>query len=456
MTAGRRGHVAYGLPLPDKPHGETLMPKPFHLGWFTNFTQGDWINPVSQGTGNWDGKFFVDMALAMERACFDYIMLEDTLMVSEAYGGTAEATLKYALQVPKHDPMPLAAMIGAATSKLGVVATMSTLAYPPFMLARLSSTLDHISGGRFGWNIVTSGEDTAAQNFGLDELPPRETRYAMADEYVDVVCKLFDSWEPDAVVKDAATGTYADHTKVHPIHYEGKFFKVRGPLNTVRSPQGKPVFVQAGGSPRGRAFAAKHADSIIAVGNGVEGMKAYRDDVRRHAVAAGRNPDDIKVLFLVYPILGETDAEAIARNQRMINSPGFVEAALAAVGTVTDIDFSTFDLDAPLSHLTTNGEQGSLDKFAQWGSGKTLRQLAQERFDAGIPLIGSPDTVAERMGEAMEAIGGDGFLISTPFQRISRRYITEVCEGLVPALQRRGLARKVYTKTLLRDTLREF
>lgn len=432
------------------------MAKPFHLAWFTNFTQGDWLNPVSQGTGNWDGKFFVEFAQAMERACFDYIMLEDTLMVSEAYGGTSEATLKYALQVPKHDPIPLAAMIASNTTKLGVVATMSTLEYPPFMLARTSCTLDHIAGGRFGWNIVTSGEDTAAQNFGLDELPPRETRYAMADEYVEVVNKLFDSWAPDAVVKDIATGTYADHTKVHPIHHEGKFFKVRGPLNTVRSPQGRPVYVQAGGSPRGRKFAATHADSIIAVGNGVEGMKAYRDDVRRHAVAAGRNPDDIKVLYLVYPFLGETDEEAQARHKRLINSPGFVEAALAAVGTVTDIDFSKFDLDAPLPHLTTNGEQGSLDKFAQWGSGKTLRQLAQERFDAGIHLIGSPDTVAEEMGKAIEAIGGDGFLISTPFQRISRRYITEVCEGLVPALQRRGLVRKAYTKTLLRDTLREF
>jgi FMN-dependent oxidoreductase (nitrilotriacetate monooxygenase family) len=432
------------------------MPKPFHLAWFTNFTQGDWTNPVSEGTGNWDGRFFVEMAQAMERACFDYIMLEDTLMVSEAYGGTSEATLRHALQVPKHDPIPLAAMIATATSKLGVVATMSTMAWPPFMLARVSSTLDHIAGGRFGWNIVTSGEDSAAQNFGMDELPPREMRYAMADEYVDVVCKLFDSWEPDAVVKDREKGIYADHTKVHPIHFEGQFFKVRGPLNTVRSPQGKPVFVQAGGSPRGRAFAARHADSIIAVGNGVEGMKAYRDDVRRHAVAAGRNPDDVKVLFLVYPFLGETDDEAVARHARLVNSPGFVEAALAAVGTVTDIDFSQFDLDKPLPPLTTNGEQGSLDKFAQWGSGKTLRQLAQERFDAGIQLIGSPDTVAEHLGEAMEAIGGDGFLISTPFQRISRRYITEVCEGLVPALQRRGLVRKAYTKTLLRDTLREF
>ena len=396
------------------------------------------------------------MAQEMERACFDYIMLEDTLMVSEAYGGDAAATLRHALQVPKHDPIPLAAMIAAQTSKLGVVATMSTMAWPPFMLARVSSTLDSISSGRFGWNIVTSGEDIAAQNFGMDKLPPREARYAMADEYVDVVCKLFDSWEEGAVVKDRASGTYADHTKVHAINYEGQFFKVRGPLNTVRSPQGKPVFVQAGGSPRGRAFAARHADSIIAVGNGVEGMKKYRDDVRQHAVKAGRNPDDIKVLFLVYPFLGETDEEARARHQRMINEPAFIEAALAAVGTVTDIDFSKFPLDEPLPPLTTNGEQGSLDKFAQWGSGKTLRQLAQERFDAGIPLIGSPETVADAMAEAMEAIGGDGFLISTPFQRISRRTITEVCEGLVPALQRRGLVRKEYTKTLLRDTLREF
>jgi long-chain alkane monooxygenase len=432
------------------------MSKPFHLAWFTNFTQGDWTNPVSEGTGNWDGKFFVEMAQAMERACFDYIMLEDTLMVSEAFGGTSAATLKHALQVPKHDPIPLAAMIASATNRLGVVATMSTMAYPPFMLARTSSTLDHIAGGRFGWNIVTSGEDIAAQNFGMDELPPREHRYAMADEYVDLVCKLFDSWEPDAVVKDVSTGTYADHTKVHSIHFEGQFFKCRGPLNTVRSPQGRPVFVQAGGSPRGRAFAARHADSIIAVGNGIAGMKAYRDDVRAHAAAAGRNPDDIKVLFLVYPTLGETDEEAQGRHRRMVNAPGFVEAALAAVGTVTDIDFSQFDLDQPLPHLTTNGEQGSLDKFAQWGSNKTLRRLAQERFDAGIQLVGSPETVADHMAEAMEAIGGDGFLISTPFQRISRRVITEVCEGLVPALQRRNLVRKTYTQTLLRDTLREF
>jgi FMN-dependent oxidoreductase (nitrilotriacetate monooxygenase family) len=432
------------------------MAKRFHMAWFTNFMPGDWNNPLSTGTGSFDGKFFVDMGQAMERAGFDYIMLEDTLMVSEAYRGTAEASLKYALQVPKHDPLPLAAMIASNTSRLGVVATMSTLAYPPFMLARLAATLDHIAGGRFGWNIVTSGEDAAAQNFGLDKLPPREARYEMADEYVDVVCRLFDSWAPDAVVKDPVRGIYADHTKVNPINFEGKYFRVRGPLNTVRCPQGRPVFVQAGGSPRGREFAARTADSIIATANGIAGMKEYRDDVRARAAAAGRDPNEIKVLFLVYPVLGETGAEARERHRRTVTSPEYIEAALAAIGTVTDIDFSQFDLDAPLPRLTTNGEQGSLDKFAQWGSGKTLRQLASERYDGGLELIGTPDEVAERMEEAMEAIGGDGFLISSPFQRVSRRFVAEICEGLMPALQRRGLVRTEYRHSFLRDTLREF
>jgi long-chain alkane monooxygenase len=432
------------------------LPKRFHLAWFTNFTAGNWSETFSHGGSPWDGKFFVEFAQAMERACFDYMILEDTLMVSEAWGGTAEMSLSQALQVPKHDPVPLAAMIAAATSRLGIVATMSTLAWPPFMLARVSTTIDHIAGGRFGWNIVTSGEDAAAQNFGLDKLPPRERRYAMADEYMDLVYQLFDSWEPGAVVMDRERGIYGDWRKVHPIHFEGEFFKCRGPLNTVPSPQRRPTFVQAGGSPRGRAFAAKHADSIIATANQVGGMKQYREDVRAHAVKFGRNPDDIKVLFLVYPFLGETSDEAKAKYQRMVASDSFIHAALASVGQITDIDFSQFDLDEPLPRITTNGEQGSLDKFAQWDSGKTLRQLASERFDSGLNLIGTPDEVADRMGQAMEEIGGDGFLISTPFQRVSRRFINEVCEGLVPALQRRGLVREAYTQPTLRQTLREF
>jgi long-chain alkane monooxygenase len=324
------------------------------------------------------------------------------------------------------------------------------------MLARAAATIDHISGGRFGWNIVTSGEDAAAQNFGLEKLPSRELRYAMADEYMELIYRLFDSWHADAVVRDRERGVYAAWRKLRPIHFAGEFFKCRGPLNTAPSPRGRPTFVQAGGSPRGRAFAARHADSIIASANGVADMKAYRDDVRGHAVRLGRNPDDIKVLYLVYPFLGETSEEARVKYRRLVGSDGFIHAALASVGQITDIDFSQFPLDEPLPRITTNGEQGSLGRFAQWGSGKTLRQLVSERFDNGLDLVGTPDEVAVHMGEAMAAVGGDGFLISTPFQRVGRRFVNKVCEGLVPALQRRGLVREAYTQPTLRQTLREF
>ena len=274
---------------------------------------------------------------------------------------------------------------------------------------------------------------------------------------MELVTQLFASWDKDAVVMDRERGIYADHTKVRPINVKGKYFSCRGPLNTVPSPQGKPVFLQAGGSPRGRGFAARVADSIIAVANGTDGMKAYRDDVRARAEAAGRDPDEIKVMFLVYPVIGVTQAEAEAKHERMVTAPGFIEAGLAMTGTVTDIDFSQYDLDQPLpGKLTTNGEQGSLDKFQQWGSGKTLRQLASERYDGGLRLVGTPDQVARLMGEAMEEVGGDGFLISTPFQLSSRQRILEITEGLVPALQRQGLVRSTYRGTTLREVLREF
>jgi long-chain alkane monooxygenase len=432
------------------------LPKRFHLAWFTNFTAGNWDGTFSHGGSPWDGRFFVDMGQALERACFDYVIYEDKLLVPEAHRGSTETTLKYAQQVPKHDPVPLATMVAAMTSHIGVVPTMSTLAWPPFMLARVSATIDHIAGGRFGWNIVTSGEDLAAQNFGIDGLPPREVRYAIADEYMDLVNRLFDSWEPDAVVQDRARGVYADHTKVHPVHFKGEFFRCRGPLNTAPSPQGRPTYVQAGGSPRGRDFAAKHADAIIATANGMSGMREFRDDIRARAAKIGRNPEDIKVMYLVYPFLGETREEAYEQHRRLVSNPAYIEAAIAGIGQITDIDFSQFDLDKPLPKLTTNGESGALDKFQQWGSGKTLRQLAAERYDNGLNLIGTPDDVAARMGEAIDEIGGDGFLISTPLQRISRRYINEVCEGLVPALQRRGRVREAYTQPTLRQTLREF
>ncbi|MFI5904631.1 NtaA/DmoA family FMN-dependent monooxygenase [Streptomyces cyaneofuscatus] len=437
------------------------MSSPFHLAFIFNFTPDDWQGPFGSGGRPWDGKFHTEVAQALERACFDYVIIEDKLMVPESYGGSAEAVLKQAMVAPKHDPVPLAVAMGLATRSLGIVATLSTMAYPPFMTARLSSTMDSMLGGRFGWNIVTSAEDLAAQNFGLDVLPPRDVRYEMADEYVDVVKQLFESWDKDAVVIDRDEGIYADHTKVRPVHFKGKHFSVRGPLNTVPSPQHRPAFVQAGASPRGRRFAARNADSIIAIGSGVESMREFRDDVRRHAAEAGRDPDEIKVLFCVTPTLGETLEEAEAKQARMVASPRFTQNILAQISSLTEIDFMQFELDEPLPRkLVTNGEQGSLDKFQQWGSGKTLRQLAVDGAGglvSSVELIGTPDQVADRMGEIMEEVGGDGFMITTPLLRLNRRYIAEVTDGLVPALQRRGLTRSVYTPgATLRENLREF
>jgi FMN-dependent oxidoreductase (nitrilotriacetate monooxygenase family) len=438
-----------------------MAAKQFHLGWFTNFTTDRWNEPFANGGDPWDGKFYVDMAQELERACFDYIMIEDKLSVSEVYGGSAEMVAKHGIGlVPKHDPAPLAAMMGAATTDLGIGITMSTLGYPPWLLARLSSTLDHICHGRFGWNIVTSAEDAAAQNFGLDALPPRELRYDMAHEYMDLCCQLWDSWEEGAIVRDQEKGVYADYTKIHPINFEGQYFRSRGPLNTSRMPQSKPTFVQAGGSPKGRDFAARWADSIITLSDGIEDMKWYREDVRERAAKWGRDPDDVKVLYLVVPTLGETDSVAHDRHEREVNEQSFAEQTLALISSITDIDFGQYEWDEPLpGQLTTNGESASLDKFQQYGTNKTLRQLVYEsaEFESSIPLIGSPETIADRMEEVIEETGGDGFLITMHNQGVSRRQVTEVCEGLVPELQRRGLVRTKYRPgSTLRETLREF
>jgi FMN-dependent oxidoreductase (nitrilotriacetate monooxygenase family) len=306
---------------------------------------------------------------------------------------------------------------------------------------------------------VTSAENAAARNMGLDELPPRELRYDVAEEFVDLALALWRSWEPGAVIRDRERHVYADFTKVKPVNFVGRYYKSRGPLNSIPSPQVVPALVQAGMSLKGRNFAAKYADAIVGAAHGVEAMKAFRDDIRGRAAAFGRNPDDIKVLFLVSPVLGETEDEARDRNARATREPGFVEHSLAAISALTDIDFKQFDLDAPLPEVSTNGESGALDFFRQGGGGGTLREMVLEAaggLATSIELVGTPDQVADLMGEAMAEIGGDGFLITTPGQSASRRTIVEICDGLVPALQRRGLVRDAYDHVLLRDNLRSF
>src|ERR1700732_2626361 len=203
----------------------------FHLGWFLNFVADEWNGNWGDGGRDFTGDFYVEMAKDLERAKFDYVLIEDKLMVSTAYGGTMEHALKHG-ENPKPDPVPLAVLMAQATSRLGVVPTMSTSFYPPFLLARLASTVDHIARG----------------GFGLDKRYEHDERYAMANEYLELVMGLWDSWDPDAVVRDRETGTYADYTKVRTVDFAGTYYKSRGPLNTVRAPQGHPVLCQAGAS----------------------------------------------------------------------------------------------------------------------------------------------------------------------------------------------------------------
>jgi FMN-dependent oxidoreductase (nitrilotriacetate monooxygenase family) len=433
----------------------------FHLAWFLGhgFGVGDW-------TGMWRGAtarewmrpdLYCDVARMLERACFDYLIIEDSAYVPDAYGGTAEIYLKHAMTVPKQDPAVLATLMTQVTSRLGIVPTLSVTEYPPYLLARLVSSLDHVSSGRAGWNVVTSSSDRAAQNYGRERQPDHDVRYDMAEEFTGLVCQLWDSWESDAIVLDEEKGVFADYTKVHTVDFDGQFFKCRGPLNSARSPQGRPVLVQAGGSPRGRQFAAGHADTIIASATGVAEMKAYRTDVRAHMEAQDRKPEDCKVLFLVSPIFGETEEEARQKQRRRLEeAASHPELGLAGLGYITDIDFSSYDVDAPLGELSTtlktNGHQSSLAQFLREAETKTLRQVATGAH--AFEPAGTPDQVAGIMEEAMDEVGGDGFLFYLPDFNV--RWVAEITEGLVPALQKRGLVRTSYTYDHFRDNLLEF
>ncbi|MEJ0017829.1 MAG: NtaA/DmoA family FMN-dependent monooxygenase [Acetobacteraceae bacterium] len=438
-----------------------MAAKPFHLGWFL---QGSSVQAWGE---SWTGhigsswmvpELFMDMARSLERACFDYVLLEDSSYVGESWGGSTDLYLKHAIATPRQDPSVVASLMTQVTSRIGIVPTFGTYAYPPYLLARLIGTLDQVSQGRIGWNAVTGSSDFAAMNFGLPGMPEHDLRYDMADEYMEVCRKLWASWEPGSIIADRHSGILVDPTKVHAVNYEGRFFKSRGPLNSGPCPQGQPVIAQAGGSPRGRQFAAQYADTIVAHTKGAAGMKAYRDDVRARMAGLGRDPNSCKVLFLVAPIIGETESEAQEKKRlREARAQAQIPQRLAHLGKVTNIDFGRFDLDRPLpDDVTTNGHQQTLDEFRRKYAGKTLREAMMDHNTTAlsVELVGTPDSVAAQMAEVMEEVGGDGFLFSMP--NVTRRLLAEVEDGLVPALQDRGLVRAAYGHRHFRDNLLEF
>jgi FMN-dependent oxidoreductase (nitrilotriacetate monooxygenase family) len=433
---------------------------PFHLAWFLQGSSiqawgSDWTGNISE---EWmSASMFLDLARNIERSGFDYLLLEDSIYVGQNWQNKRDIFLKNGMSVPRQEPTVVASLMAAVTTRLGIVPTLSTFAYHPYLTARIVGTLDQVSDGRAGWNMVTGSSDFSGQNFGLDQLPEHDTRYDMAAEYIDVVTKLWDSWEPGAIVADRKTGVLIDPDKVHTIDHIGEYYKSRGPLNSGPAPQGRPVIAQAGGSPKGRAIAARYADTIVAHPKGVDGMKDYRRDIHTHMKAFGRDPSTCKVLFMAYPILADTEQEAKEKaDMRAISAAQNIEQRMAQIGWTTNIDFSSHDLDAPVAELTTNGHQSSLDNFIRKAGGKTLREAVIAHSSAGgsVDLVGTPDSVAAQMGEIMEEVGGDGFLIALP--NVSRKSVAEITDGLVPALQQRGLVRKKYSHTQFRDNLLAF
>ncbi|MCW2602456.1 MAG: FMNH2-dependent monooxygenase [Pseudonocardiales bacterium] len=434
----------------------------FHMGWFVGggYTAQGWGGKWSGNAGRdaFKPDLFVDMATSLERAGFDYMMLEDASLVNDVYKGSLETTLSRGGL--RNDPMTLVPLLGKVTKHLGIIATASTSFYPPYLAARLATSLDNLTDGRFGFNLVTGSAHAAAQNYGLDKHYEHDLRYEMADEWVDCVKALWDTWDPGALVLDEETGVFADASKVHYADFKGRWYASRGPLNSVPAPQGHPVICQAGGSPAGRDFGARNADTLIASlveEPGVENMKAYRADISERMIKFGRKPTDAKVMYMVQPILADSDAEAREKQQAMRAADAAnTDALLMSMSYFSGKDFSGFDLDAPVPDLDGhNGHKSLVDAFLKNAEGKTLRQAIADRAQTAgsVELVGTPDSVAVQMGEIMDEVGGDGYLIHG---LINRGRVTQMTDGLAPALRRRGLIRSEYAYDTFKENLLAF
>ncbi|WP_159500621.1 NtaA/DmoA family FMN-dependent monooxygenase [Microbacterium sp. 18062] len=443
----------------------------FHLGWFLgngfgiqewNIAAGDGAYTSTNATDWMKPDLYIDLARSLERAGFDFLLFEDTSMIEDTYKESMEVSLRRGFMAPKNDPMPLVPLLTEHTEHIGVIPTVSTIQYPPYLAARLYTTLDHLTGGRVGMNVVTSVSDRVAQNFGFERHLDHDERYRMAYEWIDVVHALEQSWDEDAIIADPVAGVYADHTKVHTIDHRGEFFSSRGPLNTIPGPQRRPPVCSAGGSPAGRELAARYDDTMISMCATVEDMKEYRADIHRRMIAHGRQPDEIRLLFLATPTIAATDEEAEAKHAAKAQwrtSDAGIEYNLWNMSYVSGgrIDFGAYDLDTPVEQIDLsrgNGEHSSMANLFKGSEGRTLREIAgtsHQTTDLG--LIGSFETVADKMAEIMDEVGGDGFLVYGP---TTRQNIIDYTDGLAPVLRRRGHIRDGYSGVTLRDHLFEF
>lgn len=421
-----------------------------------NHAVSTWAHPRDrQGHDYARAPFWQDLGRLLERGLFDAIFLADELAPYNVYKGSVDTTIRYAVQCPVHDPATLVPIIALATRKLGIGLTLSTTFEHPYTLCRRLSSLDHLTDGRIGWNMVTSYSSSEFQAMGLADIVPRAERYARLEEFVEVCHQLWDSWEPDAIVADSASGTYADPAKVHRVAHEGRYFRCHGPAFVRRSPQGSPVLWQAGSSPQGRAFAAKHAEAVFSIQPTAALMRAYADDMRTRAAGPGGDPDRIRIFFGLQVILGPThDAAVEAYESLRARMP--VEAALAKLSGDVGFDFSELDLDEVITDIDIPGIRGQFETVLASNGGQpvTVRQAAEiYGISLGAPLlVGTPLEVADEMERLFFASNGNGFmLLSTYMPGCFEDFI----DGVVPLLQQRGLYRTAYEGHTLRDHIME-
>lgn len=421
----------------------------------TQHSVGEWrLQRNMSGYDYTSMPFWQDVGRILERGKFDVVFLADILGIYDAYEGSIDATVKYSLQFPVHDAIPLVPVIAAATEKIGVAATFSATYAHPYVTARTFLTLAHLTNGRAGWNVVASSHGQEAATMGLDAIPGHDERYERADEFVEVVHKLWNSWEKDAVVMDRETGVYADPAKLHAVNHIGKYFKSRGPINITPPPKGLPVMFAAGQSPRGLGFCGKYAEAVFAIQWSGKSMREHREKIREHAKAHGRDPDSVKVLWGIMPIVGETEQAARDKEAKLRELVPPV-GGLAMVANHIGRDLSGIPLDAKLdAMLGDSGSQGIAVALERMRDGGLTVAEAVQMYASGISphVTGTAKQVADQLEAYHHESGGDGFLLMT---HILPGSLSEFTEDVVPELQRRGLMRKDYTGTTLREHLNQ-
>jgi N-acetyl-S-(2-succino)cysteine monooxygenase len=406
-----------------------------------------WRHPEVPSDASVNFEYYKAQAQKSEEGKFDFIFIADGLHINKH-------SIPHFLN--RFEPITILSALAAVTSRIGLAGTLSTSYSEPFNVARQFSSIDHISGGRAGWNVVTSPLEKTALNFSktIEEHPDHPKRYKIAAEYIEVAKGLWDSWEDDAFVRDKETGVFFDPEKLHELNHKGEFFSVAGPLNIARSKQGRPIIFQAGSSEDGKNLAAKEADAVFTGHPSLEEAQKFYQDVKSRAAAFGRNPEEILILPGIGPIIGHTEEEAEQKYQEIANLVT-IDKALAYLGRFFEHhDFSQYPLDEPfpeLGDLGSNSFKSGTDRMKQEAKEKnlTLRQVALSSATPRTPFIGTPEQVADRIQEWFEGRAADGFIIATNIPSD----LTEFIDHVIPILQSRGLFRTEYEADTLRGNL---